>query len=275
MVATPVEEVGRDHDFDWAVIEPSSYRSIIQLAGRVRRHRSSAIKQPNISLLQYNWLGIRDHHLDNTPVFKRPGFEEKYKLASHDLKQLVNEKAIGQRLDAIPRITKPDNLTAKVSRKPYQADSLIELEHAATCSWLSSAKNQSGGPQSLKGYLEETWFLTALPQTLTPFRMSLPSIKALLVYFPEQQHYKFCERDEDGYPIEREKILNIQRVALSSLAMSKLWLRRDFASSVQELAQQLEISPRIISLRYGELSFPHDEKQQYQYNDQFGLIKAL
>lgn len=39
LVATPVEEVGRDHDFDWAVVEPSSYRSIIQLAGRVLRHR--------------------------------------------------------------------------------------------------------------------------------------------------------------------------------------------------------------------------------------------
>ncbi|MBF4295887.1 type I-F CRISPR-associated helicase Cas3, partial [Vibrio anguillarum] len=34
LVATPVEEVGRDHDFDWAVIEPSSFRSIIQMAGR-------------------------------------------------------------------------------------------------------------------------------------------------------------------------------------------------------------------------------------------------
>ena len=29
LVVTPVEEVGRDHDFDWAVIEPSSYRFII------------------------------------------------------------------------------------------------------------------------------------------------------------------------------------------------------------------------------------------------------
>ena len=35
LITTPVEEVGRDHDFDWAVIEPSSYRSFIQLAGRV------------------------------------------------------------------------------------------------------------------------------------------------------------------------------------------------------------------------------------------------
>ena len=38
MLGSPVTEVGRDHDYDWAVVEPSSMRSLIQLAGRVRRH---------------------------------------------------------------------------------------------------------------------------------------------------------------------------------------------------------------------------------------------
>ena len=53
VVATPVEEVGRDHDFDWAVIEPSSQRSIIQMAGRVYRHRTPTETQrqyPNIAI---------------------------------------------------------------------------------------------------------------------------------------------------------------------------------------------------------------------------------
>ena len=61
MVATPVEEVGRDHDFDWAIVEPSSYRSIIQLAGRVLRHRKldQDIQNPNIALMQYNLKGLR------------------------------------------------------------------------------------------------------------------------------------------------------------------------------------------------------------------------
>ena len=55
LVATPVEEVGRDHDFDWAIVEPSSYRSIIQLAGRVLRHRKleQDIQKPNIALKGY------------------------------------------------------------------------------------------------------------------------------------------------------------------------------------------------------------------------------
>lgn len=39
VVATPVEEVGRDHDFDWAIIDPSSAQSLVQTAGRVNRHR--------------------------------------------------------------------------------------------------------------------------------------------------------------------------------------------------------------------------------------------
>jgi CRISPR-associated endonuclease/helicase Cas3 len=51
VVATPVEEVGRDHDFDWAIIEPSSMHSIVQTAGRVNRHRREEIKKANIVVL--------------------------------------------------------------------------------------------------------------------------------------------------------------------------------------------------------------------------------
>ena len=55
VLATPVAEVGRDHDYDWAIVKPSSMRSIIQLAGRVWRHRPDKVaNEPNILLLQYN-----------------------------------------------------------------------------------------------------------------------------------------------------------------------------------------------------------------------------
>jgi CRISPR-associated endonuclease/helicase Cas3 len=90
LVATPVEEVGRDHDFDWAVIEPSSYRSIIQLAGRVKRHRDGGVETPNIALMQYNLKGIQHNQEPNQKVFTNPGFEEYRTLKSHDLNQLIN-----------------------------------------------------------------------------------------------------------------------------------------------------------------------------------------
>lgn len=37
---TNLLEVGRDHDYDWAILEPSSTRSMVQSCGRVWRHRN-------------------------------------------------------------------------------------------------------------------------------------------------------------------------------------------------------------------------------------------
>lgn len=73
MVATPVEEIGRDHDFDWAIVEPSSYRSIVQLAGRVHRHRSCPkdVAVPNIGVLEFNWKGM--YSPSDKAVFAVPG----------------------------------------------------------------------------------------------------------------------------------------------------------------------------------------------------------
>ena len=277
LVATPVEEVGRDHDFDWAVIEPSSYRSIIQLAGRVKRHREGEVADPNIALMQYNWKGIRDLHDDNAKVFNRPGFEDLIRLTSHDLKKLIDEQAVAQRLDAIPRIQQPPNLNASYLRELHETENLAELEHAATWQWLANYKNSGEGaqtgPHTLQGWLIHHWFLSALPQALAPFRKSQPSLKVFLVFDEYLQTSQFCEKNEQGYAEVREKVLNIQRINLSELAQQRLWLTRDFEQSCIRLADEQEPSQRRISLRYGELSFRHDEKKQYGYNDQLGLVK--
>lgn len=73
VVATPVEEIGRDHDFDWAIIEPSSMHSIIQTAGRVNRHRLLEVKHANLLLLQYNIKYLKGKKTNG--VFIMPGFE--------------------------------------------------------------------------------------------------------------------------------------------------------------------------------------------------------
>lgn len=96
VVATPVEEIGRDHDFDWAVIEPSSTQSIVQTAGRVNRHRLLPRTAPNIAILQVNHRKIRGQKT----VFTRPGLEtdtQRYNDPrqgrdphGHDLKHLID-----------------------------------------------------------------------------------------------------------------------------------------------------------------------------------------
>lgn len=275
LVATPVEEVGRDHDFDWAIIEPSSFRSIIQLAGRIRRHRKGAVKSANIGLMQYNWKGIKNAHLKNEAVFKQPGVEDFIRLSSHNLADLVDCEQISQRLDATPRIQK--GLTQnygqlvhlKTTKQPL--NSLAELEHFVT--WAKLTDYQEYGPGTLQGYLNHSWFLTALPQTLVRFRDSAANIKLFLTYLPEQETYKFCEKDDDGWPIDRQAPRGIEQQALSPEATAKLWLVRDYAQLAAKLAEQQEQSLRNITLRYGEISLRDEERASYQYNDQLGLVK--
>lgn len=102
VIASPVEEVGRDHDFDWAIIEPSSIQSIVQTGGRVNRHRLDVIIEANIHILQYNFKHLAGKK--GVAVFSRPGYEKvsNYQSthASHDMLELVNEMLVNERFDS-------------------------------------------------------------------------------------------------------------------------------------------------------------------------------
>lgn len=94
VIATPVEEVGRDHDFDWAIIDVSSIQSIVQTAGRVNRHRLNVVKQPNIVIPQFNYRYCQNKENNRkASAFTRPGYEgyadpeEHYK--TQDLSKLL------------------------------------------------------------------------------------------------------------------------------------------------------------------------------------------
>lgn len=94
VVATPVEEIGRDHDFDWAVIEPSSTHSIVQTAGRVNRHRVIAVTNPNVAILQFNARHLRGNDRDGC-AFVRPGLETpEHKFPSHNMADLLAWKRL-------------------------------------------------------------------------------------------------------------------------------------------------------------------------------------
>lgn len=59
MVSSPIEEVGRDHDFDWGIVEPTSLRAVIQTAGRIRRHRGKGKCSVNLGILSVPLLALR------------------------------------------------------------------------------------------------------------------------------------------------------------------------------------------------------------------------
>lgn len=82
VVATPVEEVGRDHHFDWGVIEPSSMMSVIQTIGRIGRHFDPTEAESNnvrVHVLNKNWRHFvgdgRTGNKNMKIVYTMPGYQ--------------------------------------------------------------------------------------------------------------------------------------------------------------------------------------------------------
>ncbi|MEN3980086.1 type I-F CRISPR-associated helicase Cas3f [Acinetobacter sp. CWB-B33] len=271
LVATPVEEVGRDHDFDWAIVEPSSYRSIIQLAGRVLRHRklTQDIEKPNIALMQYNLRGLKNAKV----AFEKPGFEVNsdkgnFRLESKDLKQLLDRNILDVGINAIPRIQ---------ANQPLQATKkLADLEHAVMADALTSYSKKGAKP--LSAWLTQNWFLTALPQRFNPFRQSSPNIQLFATW--QNDKLTFCEKNDLGEYIARDGIYRITPVELNEFEKQRLWLDRNYydilrCMAVEKLSENEDIEAKIerLSKRYGEIMLPeYDENKHLIYSEQFGLV---
>lgn len=267
VVATPVAEVGRDHDYDWAVVEPSSFRSIIQLAGRVLRHRpvQEDMPTPNIALMQLNVRGLKNSKV----AYTKPGFEmnnSKFRLKTKDLKKLINIENTA--INAVPRIQ------CEKALKP--TEQLADLEHAVIANTLTNYTKH--GAKTLNAWLNETWFLTGMNQNFFPFRKSSPSIQLFAI--PEGPQIRFHEKNLYGEYIDRTGAYKISMYVLNPLEQQRLWLNRSFYDSLCRMSIEvangsgkIDEMISILSKRYGEIMLPqYDESKTLIYSDQFGLV---
>ena len=132
IVTTSIEEVGRDHDFDWIVTEPSSTRSIIQMAGRLRRHRHvdpfADNDVANFAIMDTPLRSILNHITDGrTPPFSYPGVETQ---AGYRISDLVpNGGEMTERaLDVLAWEAKID-ARLMLSEAGVERSPLTQLEH--------------------------------------------------------------------------------------------------------------------------------------------------
>ena len=299
VVATPVEEVGRDHDFDWAIAEPSSMRSIIQLAGRVLRHRKvgQSVEKSNVGILQFNVQTVKNHckkynggKVRKTAVFCRPGYETdqgakpSFYLKTHDLKRIkpVNINSV---INAVPRISKLegemdwqvyDNQDKKM--KWHGNLAILEhkvMEHFADMSIL--------GAIGLHGWQQEAWWLTGLPQKMHPFRESTHEDELYLYY-----------RIGRNNGLEIRNLENDEKYGLmSGITITenednkRFWLPRDFSESIMQRVTKLmdrediDAEPEKIMQQQcrllGTVNLNTWEKgfseKKYEYSDQYGLYE--
>lgn len=267
VVATPVEEIGRDHDFNWAIIEPSSFRSIIQMSGRVRRHRKHAVDEKNVAVMQFNLKGFKNMIAgkENEKVFFRPGYEDKVILETHDLKELVDERLLENGINSIPRIVR--------SLELCQTKSLVDLEHFVTKQTLADLNAK--GPEKPMGWISQCWWLSAFPQCLTRFRAGMKS--ETLYLLPEDSEdentsFVFMQEDEKGSFRPVEKLFKIKNLPTGDFDENRIWLNRDYYKILVDYSSDgfVEESAR----KYGSIEITtYDEFAEYEYSSVFGLVR--
>lgn len=159
MVTTSLEEVGRDHDFDWCVLEPGSVRGLIQMAGRVLRHRDVVPTGTNVCILQRCFRDVRSGFSGMAgpriggPVFAYPGVETPFPvsasglakqkkmttLASHDASVVYNMETLSYAVDAREVVGNEIPTSALGRAERQKTSDFLSMEGEANA-WASIAE---------------------------------------------------------------------------------------------------------------------------------------
>jgi CRISPR-associated endonuclease/helicase Cas3 len=283
VLGSPVTEVGRDHDYDWAVVEPSSMRSLIQLAGRVRRHRPGAAVGVNMVVLDSN---LRHYEQPNQPAYCKPGFETAhapFQLKSHHLHDLLAREvgeAAAWAVDSQPRVALPSDKLIPSRRwvdleHARMHDSLLPKPqgistptHAACLHWHEPLHNP---PRSL-------WLTGLLPQ-VQRFRYD-PQRRADVVLLPDEEEETLqLHRVQDGerryeklyVPIHQSLCHPVPATQLASACVST-WPHVDLMEELTKLAQARGLSLAQCAERYATASLPECQTGWWWY-EQLGFNK--
>lgn len=261
VLATAVAEVGRDHDYDWVIAEPSSMRSLIQLAGRLQRHRQLLPATPNMHILHKNVKALKQ----TTPAFPaycKPGFETPVNLfSSHDLHQLLEPQQYHV-ITAIPRIQERTHKTPK--------DNLVDLEHYRLFIELQ-------GDSAHKACAAQWWRYPVSwcgeLQRNTPFRQSAPDEQHNL-WIAEEGDEPIFRKPDDG--IEGWKDSGgFNAIAQEMAPGVSAWIDMDYGKIYQQLADELEWELPRISATFGEIRLTADEKKTWSWHPLLGVFGAL
>ncbi len=182
IVSTTLESTGRDHDFDWGVVEPVSARTVVQFAGRIHRHRTG-LDADNLIVMGYPMRRIEKPSAD--ACYCKPGPEEtldegarKYRLVSHEAAEVLPVTVIDAGLSI--RDYGPFEKTI------FRAGQLAELEQLVMDNWLADglARDYLGQPRKRLGsYPAETYKFRRTQQQL-------------LYWMDENDEWQVCQDGE-------------------------------------------------------------------------------
>ncbi len=257
VLATPVAEVGRDHDYDWAIVEPSSIRSIIQLAGRVRRHRPGECQKVNIHLLSTNLK-----HLEGRKIaYTRPGYESRdFALDSHDLRELLRHEQL-TRLDATPRIREHQPLEPRIN--------LADLEHTVLRDLMLGIENKKR-PVTL--WWRTHVHLSGILQALERFRAGSPTEPYLLLPDDDGElHFSYL--DDNGDAIVVDELL--ERLEVEAGPRIGWWDDLDDRVLLEQLAENMEMEPEACARQFAVVELSAGNEAGWTYHPALGFSRKV
>jgi len=273
VLASPVCEVGRDWDVDWAVAEPSSMRSLIQLAGRVQRHRRKPPRTPNVLVFDTNLRGV-ERRDGRRPVFARPGFETergdgRFLLSTHSLRMLLVDDEY-RCLDAQPRIRprtaelQPRERWVDLEQARIRAAMLPVPPAPTSC---SARRSTAPVPRLERDYAPAAWkypqaaLAGVLPQQ-QPFRHE-EQPGTTLVWLPVEDEIDLQPHRVEDAPGGRrgEKIYVLARELLHEVALENApgvscWGEFDLMSLVSGLAEAQDLSLDLATRKFTTVEVP-------------------
>ncbi|PJE78303.1 CRISPR-associated nuclease/helicase Cas3 subtype I-F/YPEST [invertebrate metagenome] len=271
VLATAVAEVGRDHDYDWAIIEPSSMRSVIQLVGRVWRHRPDKIAcEPNVLILNNNIKALQAGSALGVgkTVFTQPGFESTSRLLdTHNCSELITERELSN-INAVSRIIRPDSLNP--------TNRLADLEHAVMSDLFSS-----DSVNVINAFWQENTAMQANIhlQKVTPFRYSCIK-ETEFVAFPDVNQcagirFRYCETAWEA--INNEDSVNSQIRYTEEFipldAVAKPWLVNEVPEALDYLSEKLKKEDRrLLAMKFATVRL--DENKNWRFHPAFGFWPA-
>lgn len=285
VLGSPVTEVGRDHDYDWAIVEPSSVRSLIQLVGRVRRHRLTPVHAPNVTLWS---TPLRHFRRPGRAAFCRPGFESEdapFKLETHQLHELMNRED-WEVIDAVSRIKAPDRDRLRPQRN------LVDLEHSRLYATMlpqqkrvsSQGTRRRDATPSIELNAATWWtqaprsaLLTyALPQHL-PFRKSTGPEVDVVMMPPDNDEvpvlHTIISRKGERDLYVNESVARQHNIVLPNNAAISPWGVPDYEEALERLARDRDLSLQACAKLFGTVSLPEDANG-WRYHPALGFAKS-
>lgn len=255
--ASPVAEVGRDHDYDWAIIEPSSMKSIIQIAGRVRRHRDGEWNETNIYILDKNINTMKGR----SNAYCKPGFEtSKHFMTKRTMQELLFNEQI-EAVNAIPRIIE--------SGRDNYADNLSDFEHKCLRDVL--AEDKSSKVFTIAEFWQTKAFLSAYMQWRKPFRkqtgvneeyiLSYDGIDSLILQLHDDGSSENRDRDFIREDVDEERY----------------FIKLNYEEIIEKLAERMGISEEECSMKFGSFSLIKNDNDlsRFAFNNYLGVYKDV